>query len=156
MNHTTAREDLLLETLGSKMPVDPALLESLLAVLRSLSEELQSISGSPLGDLLLDTGTKIGLVRRVKDLARGLGASAKNEVEHYVALAIYFAAIATALVHHNVKISQYAYDKLAQSFETLSRHDWMTSALRELFDEARRYCPEKSYQRKPKLAQPLS
>jgi adenylate kinase len=125
------------------MPLDPALLESLPAMLRSLSEQFQSISGSPLGDLLLNPQIKIGLVRRIKDLAQELDESAKHEAERDVALAIYFAAIANALLHHNVKISRYTYGKLEQSFETLSRHDWVPSNLGKLFQKAHKYCRKK-------------
>ena len=134
------RSDLLLDVLASKLPTGPTLIETLPTVLRSLSEELQSISGKPLGDLLLSSKTKMALIRRIKDFAKELGASAKDEVEREVALAIYFVAIANALVYHNVKISQYSYTELEQSFETLSGHDWIPLNLGRLFKKAHKYC----------------
>ena len=142
-NRVTARVDLLLDTLASKIPVDPALLELLPAVLRSLSEQLRSVSGLPLGDLILDPQTKIALIRRIKDFAKDLGTTASGEIERDVALAIYFAALASALVHHNVKISRHTYDKLEQSFERLSTHDWISPDLSQLFKKARRRCNKK-------------
>lgn len=137
------RADLLLDVLASKLPTNPALVETLPTVLQSLSEELQSVSGRPLGDLLLSPVTKIALIRRIKDFAKELGASAKDKVEREVALAVYFAAIANALVYHNVKISQYSHKELEQSFETLSRHDWIPPNLSKLFKKAQQYCNTK-------------
>ena len=134
------RASVLLDVLGSKLPVNPALLESLPPVLRALSEELKSVSGLPLGDLLQDSQTKIAFIRRIKDFAKELGSSAKDKVERDVALAVYFAAIAVALVFHDVRISQYSYKELAQSFETLAEHDWTTLSLANLYKEARKYC----------------
>jgi len=138
------RADLLLDLLASKLPTDPALIETLPTVLRFLSEELQYVSGRPLGDLLQSPETKIALIRRIKDFAKDLGASAKDNVEREVALAFYFAAIANALVYHNVKISQYNYTELEKSFETLSGHNWISPNLTKLFKKAQRYCNKKA------------
>lgn len=138
------RADLLLDLLASKLPTDPALIETLPTILRSLSEELQSISGKPLGDLLQSPKTKIAQIRRIKDFAKELGTSTKDDVEHEVALAIYFAAIANALVYHNAKISQYSHAELKQSFVTLSDHDWIPPNFIQLFKEAQQYCNTKA------------
>ncbi|MHC4540246.1 MAG: hypothetical protein ACYS74_10760 [Planctomycetota bacterium] len=141
---TRSRADLLLDMLASKLPTDPALIETLPTVLRSLSEELQSVSGRTLGDLLQGPKTKIALIRRMKDFAKELGAAAKDDVEREVALALYFAAIANALVYHNVKISQYNHAKLEQSFAALRGHDWIPPNLARLFRKAQRYCNKKT------------
>ena len=137
------RASVLLDVLGSKLPVNPALLESLPPVLRALSEELKSVSGLPLGDLLQDSQTKIAVIRRIKDFAKELGNSAKDKIEREVALAVYFAAIAGALVFHDVRISQYDYRHLEQSFKALGEHDWITPSLATLYKEARKYCTRK-------------
>jgi len=138
------RANLLHDTLGSKLPVNPALLESLPPVLRALSEELRSVSGLPLGNLLLDSKTKIAVIRRIKDFAKELGNSAKDRNERDVALAVYFAAIAGALVYHDVRISQYNFEQLKKSFEALAQHDWITPALEALYKDALKYCSDKS------------
>ena len=64
------RASLLQDKLGSKLPVNPTLLESLPPVLRALSEELHSVSGVPLGNHLQDSQTKIAVIRRIKDFAK--------------------------------------------------------------------------------------
>ena len=134
------RADLLLDALASKVPVDPALLELLPAVLRPLSEQLQSVSGLPLGDLLLDPQTNMATIRKIKDYGKNLGAAARDQIERDVALAIYFASIASAMVHHQVKISQHTCGSLERSFEKLSREEWVPPGLCRLFTKARRHC----------------
>jgi len=125
------------------LSIDQALLESLPPVLRALSEELKSVSGLPLGDLLQDSRTKIAVIRRIKDFAKELGNSARDKIERDVTLAVYFAAIAGALVFHDVRISQYDYKHLEQSFEALGGHDWITPSLATLYNKARDYCIKK-------------
>jgi adenylate kinase len=137
------RAELLLDTLASKLPINPALLESLPAVLRSLSEELQSVSGLSLGKLLQNSKTKTVLFRRIKDFGKDLGTSANDEIERDVALAIYYAAIAGALVFHNVKISEHTYKQLEKSFETLSKHVWIPPNLTGLYKKACNSCRKK-------------
>ena len=144
------RASVLLDVLESKLPVNPALLESLPPVLQALSEELKSVSGLPLGDLLQGSRTKIAVIRRIKDFAKELGNSAKDKIERDVALAVYFAAIADALIFHDARISQYSYEQLAQSFETLSEHDWITPSLEILYREAHKYCTRKCEQNSSK------
>ena len=137
------RADILLDTLALKLPVDPALLESLPAALRSLSEQLQSVSGLPLRKLLQDSKTRTTSIRKIKDFAKELGSSANDQIERDVALAIYFAAIASALLFRSVKISEYSYKELEQSFDALTGHDWVPPDLSRLFKKARKYCSNK-------------
>lgn len=138
------RASMLLDVLGSKLPVNPALLESLPPVLQTLSAELKSVSGRPLGDFLQDAQTKTPVLRKIKDFAKELGASLDDPIERDVGLAVYFAAIASALVFHQVRISQYSFQELAQSFETLLEHNWITPDLHQLFSKTREYCNSKA------------
>ena len=137
------RASILLDVLESKLPVNPALLESLPPVLQALSAELKSVSGRPLGDLLQDAQTKTAVLRRIKDFAKGMGTAVNDPVERDVGLAVYFAAIASALVFREARISQYSFQDLAQSFETLAEHDWITPDLHRLFGRACEYCKRK-------------
>ena len=113
-----------------------------------MSEELQSVSGLPLGDILQDSQTKIAVIRRIKDFAKELGNSAKDKIERDVALAVYFAAIASALVFHEARISQYSYEQLAQSFEAFGEDNWITPSLATMYKGARKYCVKKRLPRK--------
>ncbi len=137
------RSDVLFDILSSKLPADQVLMELLPQILKSLSGELESVSGKSLGDILLDPKTQIPVLRALKDYCRKLGVSAKDNIERDVALAIYFAAIAHGLVYQDVKISEYSYEKLEQSFITLSEHEWIPTDLNKLFGEAAQYCSKK-------------
>ena len=139
------RSDLLLDMLASKLPVNQALFESLPEVLKSLSNELETVSGLPLGKLLLNPQTQTTLLRNIKDYAKQLGATAPDDIQRDAALAMYFAAIAAALVYHNVKISQYPYEQLEESFETLRKNNWIGADLSGLFQKAVDYCKSKKH-----------
>jgi hypothetical protein len=134
------REDLLLDLLGSKLPPDLALIHSLPAMVKSLSEDLAALSGSSLNDLLTDPQTKPTLLRQIKDYAKERGSASANEVDRDVALAIYYAAIAAAMVNHKARISSHGPAHLAEAFRTLTRHEWVPQGLRLLFEEAMRHC----------------
>jgi hypothetical protein len=58
-------------------------------------------------------------------------------------MTIYYAAIASSLVHHNEKISQHSYETLGQSFMELAEKKWMALELVQLFSQANRMCQEK-------------
>ena len=137
-----SKSDVLLDMLASKLPADKVIMDSLPGVLQSLSGELESISGISIGDLLSDTKTQLALIRKMKDYARELGSCAKDNIERDAALVIYFSAIAHALVYHDIKITEYTYEKLQQSFEKLFGYDWISKSLQELFKKAQLYCNE--------------
>jgi hypothetical protein len=137
------REDLLLDMLASKLPVNPALFESMPAVLRPLSDELDAVSGLSLGKLIQNTQTKTTLLRNIKEYAKQLGTSAPNEIERDVALVVYFAAIAHALVFHNVKITKHSYESLRVSFSDLVEKPWLPIELARLFTKAGKVCNDK-------------
>lgn len=138
------RSDLLLDTLASKLPVKPALLESLPDVLKSLSEELESISGLPLNKLLLDSQTRIPCLKNIKDYAKQLGTAASDDTERDVTLAIYYAAIANALIYHDLKITNLSYQNLQKSYSHLSTEKWIPKNLANLFIKASEYCQVKA------------
>jgi hypothetical protein len=134
------RSDLLINMLSSKLPVNPALFESLPDVLKPMSEELESVSGLPLGKLILDSQTSITLLTEIKDYTKQLGATAPDNIQRDSALAIYYAAIAAALVFHKERISRYSYKQLGQSFHKLCKNDWIGTDLTGLYKKAIDYC----------------
>jgi hypothetical protein len=137
------RSDVFLDILALKLPVNLALFESLPEILKPLSNELETVSGLPLDKLLQDPQTNIEILKSIKDYAKQLGTTASDDIERDAAFAVYMAAIATALVFHNVKISQYSYRHLEQSFEKLCKNDWLSSELYGLFQKAIDYCSSK-------------
>jgi len=130
------RRDLLLDHLAHSLPPDPALIELLPEMLGRLSQQLRLFSGESLHTLLVDPRADVWVLERIKNHAKDLGTAAQNEMEREIALALYFAAIAAALLHHRATISQHPGPQLAESFQTLSRRPWIPADLRQLFTAA--------------------
>jgi len=130
------RRDLLLDHLASSLPPDRALLELLPKVLGHLCQQLRPFSGESLHTLLLDPKVDVLVLERIKDHAKELGTIATSELEREVALTLYFASIAAALLYHGTKISQHPWKHLEQSFRTLKSRPWIPADLVRLFTAA--------------------
>jgi hypothetical protein len=140
------KEQQLLDILRSKLPLRPALEIALPEMAISLAEELESLSGSTLGELLLNSKTYLKLLKKIKDYAKQLGASATGQIEREVMLVVYYAAIAAALIYHDSRISEHSYKDLKTSFNKLLSTTWILPSLTELFEKARLNCEAKTKQ----------
>jgi len=142
--HTADSEksDLLLDLLATSLPVDPAQVSVLPDILIPLCQELTSVAGEPLGKLLFDSNTDVSTFKKIKDYAKDFGTSTslKSDILRDVALTIYYAAIAGALVFHDSKITKNSYKELVRSFESLCKQEWISKDLMRLFENARQSC----------------
>jgi hypothetical protein len=86
--------------------------------------------------MIMDPQTSVEVLKQIKDSAKESGATARDKVERDVALAVYFAAIASALVCHGVKISQHTDGKLKKAFGAWIQRPWLPGDVRELFQKA--------------------
>lgn len=134
------RAELLRDWLAGTLPLDPAVAELLPAVLMRLFRELRPFAGETFGSLLKDPETNITTIKKIKNFSKRIVESAKSEAEHDAAAAIYYAAIASALVFHGQKITTFSYDKLKDSFSALIRNTWLTPDLVKLLREAHKQC----------------
>lgn len=137
------REDsvnVLLDLLATKLPLEPALAESLPSLLQALSDELAALSGPALGDYLTNPKTSSIVLRQIKDYAKGKGSVTSNPSEGQAVRAIYHAAIAAGLVFHGIKISGHSYQTLGDTFAVLGRKNWIPLSLRRLFRKAGQIC----------------
>ena len=132
----------LLELLATPLPLDPATTLHMPELIQRLCQELRSVAGEPLGQLLRDPNTKISALQKVKDYAKELGSNAGSEIEHDTTLAIYYAAIASALIYHQLKITDYSYSELEKSFSLLRTHSWIPSELDTLYAKALQCCSD--------------
>lgn len=96
-----------------------------------------------IGGLLLDSQTNVATIKAIRDHAKRRAASEHSEPEHAVMTTIYFAAIASALVFHEAKITTYSYETLKGSFEKLIRKAWMPANLVDLFRQTIEVCQQK-------------
>jgi hypothetical protein len=138
------RAELLRDWLAAKLPAEEAMAESLPTIIRRVCQELQPLASEPFGNLLQDPETSITTIRRIKDYSKKLTTAAEYEIEHDAAGAIYYAAIAGALVFHNKKITKFSYEKLSDSFSVLMKNSWLTPDLVQLFRKAHKLCQKKA------------
>jgi len=134
---------LLQDWLAATLPVDAVFVESLPRVLRRLYQELKPLGSKPFGSLLHDPEADMSVITKIKDCSKKLVASAKSEAEHDAATVIYYAAIASALVFHDQRITSFSYANLMSSFGALQEHSWLTAELVELYREACKLCQKK-------------
>lgn len=95
------------------------------------------------GDLLLDPATPLAALETLKEYGKGLSQRWEEGPEHAVAVTIYFAAIAAALVSHGRKITTRPHRNLARSLGMMVDDRWMAPELALLFDNARKTCERK-------------
>jgi len=134
---------LLRYRLAGPLHFDKDCVDSLPAILDRPCPELQPIAGRPLGDVLLDPTTPPAILETLKQYGKGLSQRWDEGPEHVVAVTIYFAAIAAALVSHRLKITTRSYRDLADSLRLLMDDRRTTPELAGLLDSARTICKAK-------------
>ena len=105
--------------------------------------DLTSLVGRSLLEVLFSPESSVSRLQVVKEASKHLITTSISEAERAMATTIYYAAIASCLVHHDKKITQHSYSKLDESFALLIEKNWMASELVELFSNARRVCQSK-------------
>lgn len=103
---------------------------------KSVPIGFRSGSGPSLGELLRDAKTDTSVLTRIKEYAKALGRDARSDMDKDVFLAVYFAAIAGALVFHNEHITEHPRHDLTQFFKHFAQASWMRTDLRDLFVKA--------------------
>lgn len=98
---------------------------------------------STVGGLLLDPHTAVTTIKAIRNHAKKRAACEDSEAEHAVMTTIYFAATASALVFHGVKVTTYSHESLKTSFEKLISKAWMPANLIGLFQRAVDICQHK-------------
>ena len=98
-------------------------------------------SGKSIAEAIGDPKTDLGTLREIKEHYKDKSFSADSKRKRYAATAIYFAAIAHALVFHNQKkISEYSLDKIYQSLNKIAANSWITGDLKNLYTKAQEVC----------------
>jgi len=137
------KADLLNDTLSNTLPIYHSQEQKPSSRLKGLRKTIAALAGEPIGKLLQDPKTDTATIRMTKGYGRRLSEDAESEAEHHTGNTIYYAAIAHALVCHDLKITKYSYKDLQESFFHLSRKDWIPENLCDLFRRAAEYCQAK-------------
>ena len=138
-----AAGELLQARLAGTLPLDTAVVDALPAILGKLQGELLPLAGKSLGEVLLDANTELNAIKSIKDYGKKLAARRDSEADHSAATAIYFAAIASALLFHGERITSYSYEHLRESFNELRESTWIPSELYRHLSKACRMCEKK-------------
>jgi hypothetical protein len=87
-----------------KAPKESSIIDSILILLRETKAYRQSVVDHSLADLLLNPVTDLALLKAIKEYSKQIYQSTVSKGENSISLAIYYGAIASALVHHKEKI----------------------------------------------------
>jgi len=123
-----------------KIPSDASIVDSILIFLRENEPYGKRVSGRSLSEILLDATTELEFFEVIKDYSKKIYQTTVSKGESSIAAAIYYAAIAAALVHHDTKISGHPWQTLKTAFEDLLAKPWMTPPLTGLLERAHDRC----------------
>ena len=137
-----ARADLLRLRLAGTLPVKTEMAQALPAIVTRLCKELLPLEGRSLGEVLLDRHTPLDVLETIKDFGKKASARKDRKVEHDVAIAIYYAALAAAVLFHDKKITKWSYSHLAKAFDSLITKTWMADELAALLRKAKEACED--------------
>jgi serine/threonine-protein kinase len=95
-------------------------------------------------NLINNPQTDVSLIKQIKNYGKKLLNSSTSKPENDAANVIYYAAIASVLVFHNLKITRCSYGTLQNAFSKLVKINWLTPDLAQLFRKAYSICQSKS------------
>ncbi|MFO7898728.1 MAG: hypothetical protein R6V58_06670 [Planctomycetota bacterium] len=129
--------DALEALLGAPISADPASPAAPPAVLGRACDELRPHAGRRIGDVLTGGDADLAALTTLKDYGKALVGLAELEAHRAAATALYYAAIAAALVLHGERISRYDLGELCEGFAALEAKPWLPPELADLLAAAR-------------------
>jgi hypothetical protein len=138
------RTDYLYQILVSTLPVAQKIRAALPDLIVGQAQDLSSISGKSIGELIQDRETDLATLTKIKKHSRQRGMAADSKEEEDACMAVYFAAIASALVSHGAKISDHEDKDLPRFFDSFVRKPWVIEELRGLLKRASDYAKRNS------------
>ncbi len=144
MSPEQEKTELLYDRLADLFPLDSAWQGVFPFIHDHLSSVLNLQRNEAVGEILQNPKSDIVVIRRIKEYYNKLSEHTDSKNECDVAVAIYYAAIACALVFHNEKISKFSYRRLERSFSSLISKSWISTEVIKLFTEAHQLCQNPS------------
>ena len=132
--------EILRARLEEALPVDAAAMNAPPNLTDKLQVRQPLLPDQPLGEVLLDANTDLDTIESVKDYGKKLASGRDSQADHSAAVAIYFAAIASALLFYGEKITSYSYEHLREAFEELTEDAWIPAELARHFSKACSMC----------------
>lgn len=137
------KAEMLCRTLSQILPIHKSQMDMLPSTLNQLYHSMDLLVGETITELLNNPSTDISFIEGIKRYGKDLSAQVNSKTEHEVATAIYYAAIAHALVYHSERITRFSYEELKTSFARLVKEKWIPRDLSSLFKAAGKYCKGK-------------
>lgn len=131
---------LLREQLSEKCPVPRSERPSRSWLLDRMQEKVLLDLSRSVGEVLSDSQAGLDALGDIKDRYKGWAQKATDKHIQHVYTALYFAAIARALVSHRRRITDHPTEYLVRSFKVLAGEPWMVSSLSELYLQALQAC----------------
>jgi hypothetical protein len=135
-----SKTDLLLDRLAQPLLPDTAMSRFVPDMPEYLVSVISSNESIHVSDLLFNKEVNIALLRRLKNDNGRMSQQADTRVRKDVAVALYYAAIASALVFHHLKISDFRLEDLDKAFQKLQKKEWISQDLRDLYGKAASIC----------------
>lgn len=135
-------DEFLHDILANKLVLDPAVPHSLPSLLNWSFGEVLAAAGQTMAHLLLNPKTDLAVIRTIKDYGKELARRGDTDGEQVAGTAVYYAAIASALVFHRHRITQYPLEKLHEAFSRLRQKPSIPSELKRLFEKAIHSCQQ--------------
>jgi len=139
-----AKKELLTFRLAQTLPLDKQQTEALPEVLSLLCRAMGDLTGDAIGEIIKHPSSDLPAIKRIKRYSKKLASKAASKPEHDVHAAIYYAAIAHALVFHQRRITRFSYPVLTETYTRLINEPWISQDLLMLFKLAKAYCREKA------------
>ncbi|MBP8303132.1 MAG: hypothetical protein KBE04_03280 [Phycisphaerae bacterium] len=132
----TVKAELLRDRLANHLPAQGLTDRQLLACLKDLREILVWSAEDSIEKVLLAPDTPVEALRRIKEYGVSLSRSAQSDPERETANVVYYGAIASALVFHCRRITEFTSEDLELAFTTLSGLPWLPRGLSGHFKKA--------------------
>lgn len=138
------KAEILSRLLSQPLPFDKSQIDILPSALKQLCHSIDILAGETISELLNNSSTDLSAIKKIKHYSKQLSAQAKSAAGNDVAIVIYYAAIAHALVFYERRISRFSYETLENSFSCLAEEKWISRDLSVLLRTAGKYCKEKA------------
>jgi hypothetical protein len=128
--------------LAEPIPFDPSRPDSVPAVVGRPCREMGAYAS--FGALLADPQADVAALAALKDYAKALARRSRCFAAEATTTALYYAAIAAALVYRDTLITRHAYGDLRRSLMRLIERPWLPVGLRVLFGKAGDVCRQRA------------
>ena len=140
MDESSRKTELLRDLLAAALPSPQYKHKSRLACKPDVLSVVNSITDKTIEELVRNPDSDVALLRKIKEYGKKLSDNAGVKSESHAAIVIYYAAIASALVFHDKRITKFSYKDLGDYFHRFDKEKWIPEGLRSLFSRAAEYC----------------